>query len=288
MAIGASYAAASSAVWHLRARGVFSARFVAGEHPLPFAAGDHPLIGISQSGKSTETLAAIETIPLAQRIALVNVSTSPIAARAGAVIGLGDIPDSYASTIGYTATVMALGMIAECWNGGAPSTGWRDIGREVAALESRLAAVTGDLAALLAGAAYVDCIAVAPSAGTAEAGALLLREIARLPATGLSTRQYLHGAMESAGAGVQIVVGREREAELARTLARAGHSCILVTPLAVKAEPRLLPIVLPDLDATRMPILEAVVMQTLAVETALVRGIDPDAFVFDNNDTKVQ
>jgi glucosamine--fructose-6-phosphate aminotransferase (isomerizing) len=44
---------------------------------------------------------------------------------------------------------------------------------------------------------------------------------------------------------------------------------------------------LPRVSITQRPILEAVIMQTIAVETALARGLDPDAFVFHHNDTKV-
>lgn len=287
LGIGASYAAASGAVFAMRRRGIAALRLIAGEHPLPFATGGHPLFGISQSGKSAETLQAFESVAEAQRMALVNVSTSPIALRTKTVIGLGDIPDSYASTIGYTATVMALGMVAEAWDGGRIAASWRDIGNAVRALEAELGARAPAIAARLAAAPFADCVGIAPSVGAAEAGALLLREIARLPASAMSTRQYLHGAMESAGAGVHVVLGRERELQLAEMLADAGHDVVLVTPGAVAPRQHLMPIRLPALSDTQMPILEAVVMQTLAVETALARGLDPDAFVFENNDTKV-
>ena len=41
------------------------------------------------------------------------------------------------------------------------------------------------------------------------------------------------------------------------------------------------------MSATQRTILEALVMQYLAVETAVQRGVDPDAFVFFHTDTKV-
>ena len=43
---------------------------------------------------------------------------------ASGVISLGSIPDSYASTIGYTATVAGLGILADAWNGGRIDDGW--------------------------------------------------------------------------------------------------------------------------------------------------------------------
>ncbi|MDB5524029.1 MAG: hypothetical protein JWM58_1792 [Rhizobium sp.] len=287
LGIGASFAASAAAVWTLRSRGINSFRLNAGEYPLPFPATSHPLIGVSQSGKSSETLAVFNSIDRSLRISVVNASESPIAAISAVNISLGALPDSYASTIGYTATIMALGMIAEAWDGGVIDPSWSAMATAVRTLEETLAERIGALVGQLRDAAYVDCAAVAPSIGSAEVGSLLLREIARLPSTGMSTRQYLHGAMESAGGGAHILFGDAREADLARTLARAGHETILVSPLAITGEKHLSHIPLPELSAAQRPILEAIVMQTLAVETAMARGLDPDAFVFEHNDTKV-
>ena len=287
LGIGASFAASAAAVWTLRARGIDALRLNAGEYPVPFPAGGHPLVGVSQSGKSAETLAVLDAADPAARLSVVNAAHSPIEAMSALCISLGNIPDSYASTIGYTATVAALGMLAEAWNGGAVDPSWRLLPAAMRAAEGMMADAIGDLAGQTQGAAYADCVGQAPSVGSAEVGSLLLREIARLPATGMSTRQYLHGAMESAGDGVHILFGQEREAALAQTLSRAGHRTILVGPLAVAGEDRLIHVALPTLSPAQRPILEALVMQTLAVETALARGLDPDAFVFEHNDTKV-
>jgi glucosamine--fructose-6-phosphate aminotransferase (isomerizing) len=287
LGIGASFAAGAAAVWTLRARGVHALRLNAGEYPIPFPVTDHPLIGVSQSGKSAETLAVFNSIDPKLRISVVNAKESPIAAISAANISLGAIPDSYASTTGYTATVMALGMVAEAWNGGTIDPSWSSIAPAVRAVETRLAERINGLLSRLNDAQYVDCAATASSVGSAEVGSLLLREIARIPATGMSTRQYLHGAMESAGRGAHILFGEEREIELAKTLARAGHETILVSPLAVAEEAHLSHIALPAVSPAQRPILEAVVMQTIAVETAIARGLDPDAFVFEHNDTKV-
>lgn len=287
MGVGASYAATAAAVWTLRARGKASFRVNAGECPLPLPVGDHPVIGISQSGKSTETLAALNAVAREKRFSVVNVSRSPIAEASALAISLGDIPDSYASTIGYTATIAALGILAEAWDGGVIDQGWLALGDVVRDFEAALHQQIPQLIAPMIDALYADCAANASSVGSAEVGALLLREITRLPSSGLSTRQYLHGAMESAGRGIHILFGGEREHALARTLAHAGHDTILVSAAAIIPEKHLQHIRVPELSAAQQPILEAIIMQTLAVETALARGIDPDAFVFHHNDTKV-
>ncbi|KAA0685969.1 SIS domain-containing protein [Neorhizobium sp. P12A] len=287
LGIGASFAASAAAVWELRSRQIHSLRLNAGEYPLPFPRSAHPIIGVSQSGKSSETLAVLKSVDQTYRLSVVNAKGSPIADLSRQNISLGGIADSYASTIGYTATIAALGMIAESWDGGTIEPSWSSVADAVRALESRLAAQKEELVGRLRHAQYVDCAAIASSVGSAEVGSLLLREIARIPATGMSTRQYLHGAMESAGLGTHIIFGDEREVQLATTLARAGHQTILISPLSVTPEDHLSHISLPVLPATQRPLLEAIVMQTIAVETAVARGLDPDAFVFENHDTKV-
>lgn len=287
LGIGASFAASASAVWTLRSRGIHSWRLNAGEHPLPFPATSHPLIGVSQSGKSSETLATLNTVERRLRFSVVNAKSSPIEEASAVSISLGNIPDSYASTIGYTATIAALGMIAEAWDGGALDATWTELSDAFRIAEKALAGRISTLIAPLHEAQYVDCVGTAPSVGSAEVGSLLLREIARIPSTGMSTRQYLHGAMESAGRGVHIIFGEEREVQLAQKLARAGHDVILVSPLDIDEENHLAHVAIPSLTPAQRPIVESLVMQTIAVETAIARGLDPDAFVFENNDTKV-
>ncbi len=190
-------------------------------------------------GRSSETLAVLRSVEQRLRLAVVNVAPSPIADIAGTTIRLGRLPDSYASTTGYTATIAALGMIAEAWDGGKIDPSWSTLPSAFRAVEASMAQRGKLLAGLLRHAASVDYAAAAPSAGSAEVGALLLREVARLPATGLSTRQYLHGAMESTGRTAHVLIGDEREASVAHTLAHAGHDALLITTLDVAEEPHL-------------------------------------------------
>lgn len=287
LGIGASYAASAAAVWTLRSRGIDAYRLNAGEYPIPFPPSPHPIIGVSQSGRSSETLAVLGAVEGRLRMAVSNVVPSPISDIATTAISLGNLPDSYASTTGYTATIAALGMIAEAWDNGVIDRGWTALPAALRQLEATLASRIGSLASLLVDPRSVDYAAAASSVGSAEVGALLLREVARIPATGFSTRQYLHGAMESAGHTVHILMGEEREIGLAQTLARAGHNTILLTGFDVPEEHDLHVVRIPTVSPAQRPILEALVLQSLAVEAALLRGLDPDAFVFFHTDTKV-
>jgi glucosamine--fructose-6-phosphate aminotransferase (isomerizing) len=287
VAIGASHAAACAPVWALRGRGIHSWRLAAGDHPLPFPTSAHPVFGVSQSGRSAETLAVLGTVEPALRHAVVNAVPSPIADTATHVIGLGNIQDSYASTIGYTATVAALGMLADAWDGGRPDEGWARLAELFTMVERDLRRPVLALASLFASATSVDFVGDGPAVGSAEASALLFREIARIPATGMSTRQYLHGSMESAGRGmVHVLFGGERELAIARTLAYAGQPAILVTGEDVDDD-RVHVVRVPALPPAQRAILEILVTQILVEAVARLRRVNIEEFVFHNADIKV-
>jgi fructoselysine-6-P-deglycase FrlB-like protein len=285
--IGASHAAACAPVWTLRARGIHSWRLGAGDYPLPFPRSEHPVVGVSQSGRSTETLAAVESVAADQRYAVVNRTPSPIAAAARTVIDIGNIPDSYASTVGYTSTVAALGILANAWDGGRVDPGWRELPEALRETERLLTGPVRDLAAVFSRARSADFVGSGPSVGSAEAAALLFREVARIPATGMGTRQYLHGSMESAGGGVHVLFGDAREAEVAETLAAADHQVILVTSQDVACGPNLNVVRLPARPPSQRVILEALAMQILVAAVAEERSVEIEEFVFHNPDTKV-
>ena len=285
--IGASLAAANAAVWHLRARGIEAYRLGAGDQPVPFPRSDHPVIGISQSGRSPETVAVLASVPPGLRYAVVNAHPSPLADAADTVVSLGDIPDSYASTVGFTATAMALGLIADLWDDGVVDPGWVSLARAADAVQNQVADGAATLVGIFDGAAWADVVGGGPSVGSAEVGALLLREVLRVPATAMSTRQYLHGAMESAGGGVHVLFGAEREAAVADELSAAGHRSILVTDRPVGSRDLVQVIRVPGVPPTQRVVLEAVVMQTLVEALATARGVVIEDFVFHHEDTKV-
>jgi len=286
--IGASLAAAAAPVWTLRRRGIHSWRLGAGDHPIPFPQSVHPIVGISQSGKSAETLAVLETIDPALRLAVVNNAPSPISTVVERSLVLGNIPDSYASTIGYTATIVALGMIADLWDGGELSPAWDLLAADFRAVEEQLDRRSPGIASDFRSVTSADFVGGGPAVGSAEAGALLFREVARVHSTAMTTRQYLHGAMESAGDGMHVVLGDDREIELAVTLSDAGHKVVLITAEDVAETETLTTVSLPKRPAAQRAILEAAVMQAFANDSAIVRGIDVEEFVFNNTDTKVE
>lgn len=288
LGIGASFAASNAAVWSLRERGVDAWRLGAGDTPLPLPGGERVYIGISQSGRSTETIAALETVEPLRRRAVVNAFPSPLSDLVETAVTLGDIPDSYASTIGYTATVVALGMIAEAWNGGEIDASWHDFAAVFGAFEQERDAELDAAAQYFVDSPVADFVGNGASIGSAEAGALLFREVARIASSATGTRQYLHGAMESASEfSVHVVLGDEREHELAQVLGAAGHKVVLITAAPCAARDNVTVISLPVISTTQRAALEALVMQALVERVAALRGIEIEEFVFHNDDTKV-
>ncbi|MDR2973741.1 MAG: hypothetical protein LBV00_03360 [Propionibacteriaceae bacterium] len=284
--MGASYAALAVPVRLLTGNGVPAQRLLASDVP-DFAGALHSglMVAVSQSGCSTETLEAMNVVTV-PRVVVVNQTGGPLTRTCEACISLGGEPDSYASTVGYTGTIIALTAIARAvlrhdWGGE-----WVGIGGKVSAIQAQVAPVIEALASQAAEVVGVDVVAGGMSRATAEEGALLLREVCRVPATAAVTRNYLHGGMESAGDTMHVILGDGREIALARSLADAGHQTLLVTSEEVASSGCLTVIRLPIETAPVRVVVETLVLQRLAGALAGVRGVDIEEFVFSNPDTK--
>ncbi|WP_329456475.1 SIS domain-containing protein [Streptomyces sp. NBC_01497] len=295
--IGASHAALALPVRLLAEHGVPARRALAGDlGPRPATDDADLVVGVSQSGRSTETLDALGHVGRERSVALVNTAPSPLAAAAGRVIDLGSEPDSYASTIGYTGTLIGLTLIAEALAGvplATASAAWAGIGERLQRYEAGVGAVVDDIAGRASCAVAADLVGAGAARSVAEEGALLLREVCRVPAAAMVTRNYLHGAMESAGRTLHVVVGDGREVRLARTLAAAGHLTLAVTavPLSAKDVPGGSLFVAPvpdDVPLAVRTVLETAVVQRLAGALAASRGVEIEEFVFESDDTKTE
>uniref|UniRef100_A0AAU2K2B6 Glutamine--fructose-6-phosphate aminotransferase [isomerizing] n=1 Tax=Streptomyces sp. NBC_00049 TaxID=2903617 RepID=A0AAU2K2B6_9ACTN len=285
--IGASYAALAVPVQQLREAGVVTQRVLSSEIENGTAGFDTDcLIAVSQSGRSSETLAAFRrAAPGITRTALLNVVPSPLGALADVTVDLGNEPDSHASTIGYTGTVVALDLVAGVLAGrdGDP---WDDIAEQTTAVHRQATEVVAGLRGRAARCIASDGVAAGASRASAEEGALLLREVVRMTAAASATRNYLHGEMESAGNTLHLVHGDGREIALARSLAAAGHLTLLVTTADVDIAENLFTVRLPRVaDAVRV-VLETVVLQELVAQLSDERGVPIESFVFANGDTK--
>lgn len=285
--IGASYAALAVPVQQLREAGIVTQRVLSSEIETGTAGFDTDcLIAVSQGGRSSETIAAFEcAAPGITKTALLNVVPSPLGDLADLTVDLGNEPDSYASTIGYTGTVVALDLIAGAVAGreGDP---WGDIAEQTTAIHSQATEIVAGLRERGARCIASDGVAAGASRASAEEGALLLREVVRMTAAASATRNYLHGEMESAGNTLHLVYGDGREIELARSLAGAGHLTLLITAADVEPADSLAVVRLPQVAAAVRVVLETVVLQELVAQLSAERDVPIESFVFANDDTK--
>lgn len=203
------------------------------------------VIAISQSGRSIETVRVAERLRAERRvpvIALVNDLESPLAAVADLALPMLAGDESTVATRTYVATVSVLLTLA-----GTSLPGSVDLDAfEATATALSQRATQEDLAARAAahieGCRAAVLVARGPALGTAEYAALLLKEMAALPAEAIGGGAFRHGPLELAGPDVASIVvapdgpTADLAVGLAGELAGAGtRTWLLVGPSAADA-----------------------------------------------------
>ena len=284
--IGASFAAATVVAAEIQARGRrgFAIRSV------DMAEGRDlcdALIGLSHRGRSVETVAALEKLPAATRLAITNDPESPLARAADLHVQLMNGADATPSSTGYTATLLAAGMAVERMLGAGDSFA------AIPAQAARVLEAAGEKMArldlLFADRRAIDCVGAGAAFGTADEASLLVREAARIPTAAYDTRHYLHGPMESMDETTGVVLfGEGREIELARHLERIGCPALLVTAADVPEGDLLTVIRVPrSANLIAQGILDILVPQLLAAELSDAAGLTDTKFRYRMSDTKV-
>ncbi|WP_225025999.1 SIS domain-containing protein [Xinfangfangia pollutisoli] len=285
--IGASFAAATVVAAEMQAQGkrAFAIRSVDMDRGLDLC---DALVGLSHRGRSVETVAALEKLPQAARLAITNDPESPLAKAANLHLRLANGSDATPSSTGYTATLLAAGMAFETLMGAADSFA------AIPALATEVLATAGAkmkrLAALMPARRAVDCVGAGAALGTADGASLLIREASRIPAAAYDTRHYLHGPMESMDAGTAVVLfGAGREVELAQHLQKIGCPALLVTTAEGVAEGDLLTVIKVPAVENRIAqgIIDIFAAQLLAAELSDAAGLTDTKFRYRMSDTKV-
>jgi glutamine---fructose-6-phosphate transaminase (isomerizing) len=299
--MGASSNAISAALPGYWAAGLPAASWAGSEFGLagPAAAAE-AVIAVSQTGKSAEVYAALRDTQC-PRLVVTDVEDSPLTGFAEAVLPLSLLPDSNVRTIGYTGTIQALGLLRDSLAGrnrtaGADQT-WDEAAEGLEALLPAAEEFAERLLPRLRGVTAFDVVGSGVHAGTALQGALLLREVCKLPATGYETYQYLHGPIEAAEAGrVVVAIGGAREARLAADLAAAGSTVLHVAAGPTAPAGEAMSGGGPGIPATfavtaAEPLAQAVLailpLQTITAQLAEDLGLPDGEFRYHQDDTKV-
>ncbi len=228
--IGASWHALLPAVRRLRRAGRRAFAVPAPELAATRGLADSYVL-ISQSGASTEILEALEALPAERVLALSAREDSPLAGSARVTLPLSGRRDSAVSSLSYTATLQALGMLAEqIAPDGEPPVDWGVVAELAAESLERHRGDAELLAAQLVAARTLDAVAAAPALASAGEAALLAREALHLPAAHEQTRQYLHGPLEAVSESfLCLLFGGARELELAGALCGYGAAACVLT-----------------------------------------------------------
>jgi glucosamine--fructose-6-phosphate aminotransferase (isomerizing) len=269
--IGASWHALAPAVAALQAAG----RRAYAIHPSALTAGlGDAFVLVSQSGASTEVIEALERLGSVPVIAVSAKGDSPLARAAGAWLPLGPEADTAVSSLGYTATLLTLGLLTDALLERAGD--WDALPERVEATLAQAAPRARELAPGFAAVAMLDAIGGGAAEGSAGETALLVREALLLPAAVYETRQYLHGPIESVAPGFgALLFGGQRELRLAGELAGYGAHVATVAPGG-------------DFPIEPDPILQILPAQLLVQYAAELRGLAVESLAREQDDTKVE
>lgn len=289
--IGASAHALIPTVLALRAAGRRAFALSSAELQTACAArlGDAYVL-VSQSGASVETVQALEGVNGAPVVAISAHGDSPLARAADVWVPLGPRPDTPVATLSYTATLQALGMVCDTLLHGAPGPVWSRLPGLAADVLAQAEARVEELAVRFAAVAALDAAGGGAAAASAGESALLGREALRLPATGMETREYLHGPLEAVSERFGcLVFGREREHELAAALASYGAATLLVTDRSFAGRQRggAAVLELPEAGELAGPVLQILPVQLLVERVARLRGLEIGPLSRHQEDTKV-
>jgi glutamine---fructose-6-phosphate transaminase (isomerizing) len=290
--MGASSNAIAAALPGYWAAGLHGVGRSGSELLLASADDAEAVVAVSQGGRSAEVYAAMQALPKdCPRLALTDVPDSPIGTLADAILPLALLEDSNVRTIGYTGTVQALLLLRDQIAGTPQSPGWDQIADEVDRLTVQALQLAEHLPEHLRQAQAFDVVGSGVHVGTALQGALLLREVAKLPAAAYETYQYLHGPVEAAGPGrALILIGGAREVKLAEELTDVGAHVLLVTDQAGQAgqaETTAETVFKIPAAGEKAGILAVLPVQTIAHRLAEDNAVPDGVFRYHQDDTKV-
>jgi glucosamine--fructose-6-phosphate aminotransferase (isomerizing) len=187
------------------------------------------------------------------------------------------------ATLSYTATLQALGMLCDALLGAASSV-WTRVPELAERVLRDSAPPAAELADGFGAVTTLECVGGGPGLASARETALLGREALRLPATGMETREYLHGPLEAVAPGFGAVIfGRERERSLAASMASFGAQVLLVGDRNADVPG----VPLPEVSPIAAPILQILPAQLLVDEVAQRRGLTIGELRRHQDDTKV-
>ncbi|NPA27014.1 MAG: SIS domain-containing protein [Chloroflexi bacterium] len=244
------------------------------------------VVGISQSGQSTDIVTVVETAAQqgAMTLAITNDPDSPLAQVAEFVLPLHAGEErSIAATKTYTAQLMALALLATHW--AENKTAWRELTAVPAAVSQALS-LADNVARMTERYRYMNtCVVIGRgyNYATAYEIALKLKELTYVVAEPYSSADFQHGPIAVIGDGFPVLLiapqGRVHPEiqRLAERLRERGAELLAISDvpetLALARTPLPLPAQLPE---WLTPFTAVVLGQLFAYHLTLTKDYDPD------------
>lgn len=248
------------------------------------------LIGVSQSGDS------VEVVKLAEKVGrkaggfwlCTNNLDCGLASEADRVVNIHAGEEISTASKTYTNTVAALYL-----TGVSLSREMVEADVEVLTESSELMEKTIEkyeakskrLAEVLVEYPYITLIGRGPSLASAQQGALIMKEAARVCAEGIGAGQFRHGPLEITGKSHAAIIfspnGKTQSLnqKLAVELAGYGSTTILVTDKIIKDQPKnLIVIGIPQVKEELSPLLQIIPLELITDALASLKGISIGEF----------
>ena len=262
----------------------------------PVAEGDTLVIGISQSGETADTLAGLHEAKakFLKVLSFLNNPNSTLSRESDAIIHLlAGHEIGVASTKAYTSEVLHL-FLFSLYVGGLkwilPKDQREELVADLLTVPEKIREILNNVEPIQKVANYLKDVSDTVFLGrtfnyaTALEGALKLKEISYIHASGYAGGEFKHGPIALIDEGVPVVIitpkGEIREkmiSNLQEVKARKGVIISVIT----KGDEEIkglsdFSIEIPDIGEELSPLLTVVPLQLLAYYTALYRGCDVD------------
>jgi glucosamine--fructose-6-phosphate aminotransferase (isomerizing) len=288
--MASSYFALHPACIHLNERGVPAFMLETSEllhYHRDLISGRTFVVLVSQSGETVEGVRLLDAIHgQAAVMSITNEEASSIARRSDLSLPLLAGREEGPASKSYTASLAVTLLWALTLTTGIDPQMVRGLRAAIDAMEGHLREWeehTARLSAFLQDSERLALLARGPSLASAAAGALILKEVAKVQGEAMSAGQFRHGPLEIAGPGFAAVIfamrGKTQELNLrlAHDVARFGGKAVVIGDVALPEE-RVFHLALPTLDELYAPLAEIAPLQLLARRLALDKGLTPGRF----------
>ena len=247
------------------------------------------LIVTSQSGRSGEIVALLDRLPQTARALLIGITGdahSPLGRAADHVVLLHSGDEATVATKSYVNTLAAFHRLIALWRGEPDARAVADIRQAADSLVAQAARDGGAIESLAARALSgrmprFAMIGSGADTTTVVAGAMVLKEAAKIPAEGYVGGAFRHGPLELAGPGLTALLfgtGGSEDASLhrlARDVAATGSLVVTVAPSAYSGSEHL---AIPGSNELERLVNGMYVVQRFSVALGRATGIVPGAF----------